>query len=86
MNAEINSSQDRIFKLNQENTELRLKMQSTDNDVIFEFMQYSELRRDVGGLKVYVNEIEDFSNTRNPNGGWQEQRDKENLANFVLIP
>ena len=49
-------------------------------------MQYSELRRDVGGLKVYVNEIEDFSNTRNPNGGWQEQRDKENLANFVLIP
>lgn len=33
LNAELASSQDRIYKLNQENSELRLKLQSIDNDV-----------------------------------------------------
>lgn len=35
----------------------------------------------MGGLKIYVNEVDEYAN-RSGNG-WQEQRDKENLANFI---
>lgn len=41
------------------------------------------MRRELGGLKIYVNEIDEYANARVSGGGWQEQRDKENLANFV---
>jgi hypothetical protein len=33
-------------------------------------------------LKIYVNEIDEYAN-KSSGSGWQEQRDKENLANFV---
>lgn len=37
----------------------------------------------MGGLKIYLNEIDEYANRSANNGGWQEQRDKENLGNFV---
>jgi hypothetical protein len=30
----------------------------------------------LGGLKIYVNEVDEYANNRVSGGGWQEQRDK----------
>lgn len=49
LNAEINGAQDRIFKLNQENTETRLKIQSIDNDVsihLYSILSWKEKSED----------------------------------------
>jgi len=53
-----------------------VKIQQFDSD-------FSDLKREITGLKVYLSEIEDYASSRVASGGWQEQRDRENVSNFV---
>lgn len=46
-------------------------------------MQLSQLKRQINGIKIYLKEVEDYGNTKVASGSWQEQRDRENIANFV---
>lgn len=43
----------------------------------------AELKREITGLKVYMSEVENYGNTKVASGNWQEQRERENVANFV---
>lgn len=48
-------------------------------------MQISELRRELNGVKVYLTEVEQYANSKVAGNNWQEQRERDNLNNFVLV-
>ena len=83
ISVELASIQERYYKANQESTDARLKAQTLENSVNRRFIQFTELKREVVGLKVYLNEVEEATYSRAAGGSWQEQREKENLAGFV---
>lgn len=64
--------------MSQETSEVKIKKEESENDL-------ADLKREINSLKVYMTELESFGSAKAASGSWEEQRERDNVSNFVIM-